>query len=180
MKTLLVSITSIFIILATNAQNSDIAFLNANEVHFTFKNVKAKTAEANTKTINVDYLEKNRFKQSSLEVRNLQNEIATFNLKESSVYDDTEEATYQIVFNKQYSKAIVTYNNNGEILASEEIFKNIKIPLSLRVKISKENPGWSFKRNLLTIIYNNDARIKKAYRVTITDGKRDKSLKFEY
>ena len=73
---------------------------------------------------------------------------------------------------------MVTYRYTGEILTAKETYEDIKLPLHLRVKISREYPGWAFKSNVFTSTYKEGKPVQKTYRIIITDSIRNKYLKF--
>ncbi len=178
MKTLVLFFVSVFAIYTITAQQHDLAFLNTDEVHSIIESANALDKRSAIKTTNADYLTMVDLEQPSLEVRTLEHEIANFDLQQHAIFDDSEEATYQIVFNKRHANAVVTYRYTGEILEAKETYKNIKLPLRLRVKITKEHPGWAFKSNVLTINYRKGKPVLRTYRAVITDGKRSKKLSF--
>lgn len=179
MKTLVLSFISVFAVYTITAQQYDLAFLNTDEVNTIIENVSSLKKSGAVKAKNAEYLTKVSIEQSSKDVKMFERDIANFNLKEHAIFDDSEEATYQIVFNKKRANAVVTYRYTGEVLSTKETYKNIRLPLHLRIKITKEHPGWAFKSNVLTIIYRKGKPVLRTYRVVISDGKREKNLRFK-
>ena len=104
MKTFVLSFVSVFAVYTINAQQHGLASLNAEELNPIIDNVNALNKRSSTKAKNADYLTIVSFEQPSREVNNLEREIANFNIKEHAIYDDSENATYQIVFNKKKGK----------------------------------------------------------------------------
>ena len=179
MKTLVLLFTSIFSFYILNAQSSDLAQLNTEDLQLSLEEVSIENNLLVHKKNNAGYLEKVIFKQPSSEVKKLENDIANFKLKEHPIFDDSEKAIYHIVFNKENAKAVVIYNNNGEVLSSTETFKNIRIPQEIRIKILTENPNYTLKSSQLTILYKQGKPIKRKYNVKIFNGTRTKTLKFK-
>jgi len=115
----------------------------------------------------------------SSEIKKLQKEIAEYDITKDLIYDDSEKSIYDVTFNRKTSKAKVAYNNNGEIIGSLEKYKNVKLPASLRFKILKDNPEFAIDGNRVTIKYHNSLGATISYKVTISNGKQRKTLKFD-
>lgn len=172
MKHVFLTLVALFIYVTSNAQQNDLAFLSKNDVE-TSHSIKRKTAYHGN-----PYFRTVAIYGTSKIVTDLQQEVLNFNLKKHTVFDKSEKATYQIVFNKNQGKAVVVYNTDGTIIASKETYKNIKLPYELRVKISKTYPEWAFEKNTYTLNYLNDKDLKALYTIQIKKGNTKKLLKF--
>ncbi|OEK08168.1 hypothetical protein A8C32_01520 [Flavivirga aquatica] len=68
---------------------------------------------------------------------------------------------------------------NGDILSSKEVFKNIKLPVNLRIAISKKYPKWLFKSNTYSIKYTKNKAIKKHIKLKLQMETKIKLYAFE-
>ena len=109
-------------------------------------------------------------------VKELEELVDNYNIKNHSVYDNSEKAIYRVVFKKEQSKIVVNYNSNGSILATNETNKNVIVPYSTRRNIAKQYPGWSIIKSNYFISYNRNGQIKKEYVIKIRKDKKVKHL----
>lgn len=178
MRILILTIAGVITLTSLNAQQNDLAFQDLSTIEFEDP-IKLKR-EVSTKRKNSIYLETKAANQESKTVNYWKQKIAAFDLKNTTVYYNSEKATYRIKFKNQQVKIVTVYDNNGGILASKEMFSNIKIPHKLRILISKENPGWSFAKNTYYVAYNKEQGIEKQqYKIQIRQGNTKKTLKFD-
>ena len=117
-------------------------------------------------------------KQSQL-IEQLQLRAASYTIKSAAIFDDTEKATYLIVFKNKGNKLIARYSNQGEILSTVERYKNIALPIQLKVNIAKAYPGWVFVQNKCIITYGMQKGIQRTYKVKLKRGNLTKTLKIE-
>ncbi len=92
-------------------------------------------------TVNYKYLDAIDSKEVAVPVKMLEQEVAYFNLKESDLYSD-EYDTYQVSFFIPQGRIVAAYDSDGKILRTIERFKNIKLPRSVIVSITKNYPKW--------------------------------------
>lgn len=116
---------------------------------------------------------------SSKKVKALKSAIAEYDITKNTIYDNSEKATYNVAFKKHNSKAYITYNSEGEILSGVEKYKDITLPVTLRVKILNAYPTFVISSNKLTITYNKRIGLLLAYRVKICNGRQSEILKFD-
>ena len=175
MKTLLLTIASVIAINTLNAQQTNIAFLNSDEIDTHLLSEHKYVRESNSgdsKTIS-GTLESNFVKE-------IESEAFLYNIKNNNVYDNSEEATYRVIFKRKHGEIIAIYNNSGDILSKKGVFKNIRLPIDLRIKVSKTYPGWSFKSNTYYTHYIRNQELQEAYKIKITKKNRSKVLKIAY
>ena len=129
--------------------------------------------------LNSNYLKERTINQFSNIVKQWKRKIASYNLKNDPVFDNSEKARYQVVFKNKQVDISVVYDNDGEILETKEMYKNIKIPYKLGARIAKEYPGWSFAKNMYYVTYSkNGSASKQNYKIQISSGKLKKTLRF--
>ncbi|WP_411767527.1 hypothetical protein [Winogradskyella sp. A3E31] len=150
MKTYLMICLCIGILHTTTAQN-DIAAVT---------NLKLTKASSKTMKANANYLnsiDTEAMAERALKLRTL---VAAYNLKTSDEYDAKEKSVYTVNFKEGQNKVIATYDNNGNILQCKEVYKDIRLPLSVSQKLIKENPGYHIGNTMCKIDYNTQSATK--------------------
>ncbi|TNJ42925.1 hypothetical protein KFZ70_16155 [Tamlana fucoidanivorans] len=158
----------------TNAQNHAIAHVSTSE-HIDLLKTKAKRTTAHHSN---HYFYSIASVNSSKPVKQLQNKIIDFNIRTTHVFDNSEEATYDIRFKNSNGIALVTYNNEGILIASKEVYKNISTPLPIRKLISQAYPLWNIKSTLYTVRYNKHQPSAKCFTAVVTKGDLKKTISF--
>ncbi|MFI0429114.1 hypothetical protein [Mariniflexile sp. HMF6888] len=174
MRILILSMVGIFSLIGT-AQQNDLALLERSTI-------EAKdTSKGNTTSVrsNSFYLNELPSNQSSAIVKQWREQLANYNPKSNSIFDDSEKATYSVTFKNKQVNITANYESDGSLLSTQETYKNIKIPFELRMKISKTYYGWSFSKTTYHLSYNHKNGIdNQFYRVQISNGKEKKILRF--
>lgn len=159
------------------AQGNDLALLD--EALVTSRKLTPKPESLFTSKKNATYLLATRGSSSSI-VNKWKSKIASYNLKDNSVYDDSEKSTYLLKFKNKQVNITVIYNSDGEINSSYETYTNVKIPNALRKEIYS-----TYKQcKLLNTTYHtgyrkNAGTTKEYYKVTIEVNHKKLSLKFD-
>ncbi|MFD2726339.1 hypothetical protein [Hyunsoonleella rubra] len=175
MKHSILILLSIVFINVLNAQESLMAYLNSPEIKSTeeFRNLSVPEIPYENEYQNVI---------ASINpgkiIRALQKDIVAYKLKEKSVFDDSEAATYSVSFKRKQSKASVTYDNNAEILSSKEVYYNVNLPLELRIKILRKYPNYNIESSKAKYVYDKDDGLNILYKIWIKDKKRKVPLVF--
>lgn len=178
MKTLILSIACVFTLNKLIAQQSSLAFLDSKIVES--KKLQINDYEHRSLSLNSNYLEKRKTKEPSNIVTNWKNRLVNFDLKNSSVFNHSEKSTYQIIFKNKQVYIIAVYNDDNEILSTNETYRNIKLPFEVMEKISKEYPNYSFGKNIYHIKYDYKTGIDEHfYRVQIVNGNHKKTIKLD-
>ncbi|MEZ4792273.1 MAG: hypothetical protein R2783_01985 [Gelidibacter sp.] len=151
----------------TQAQKSIETEVDAKSV-----NLKDVIISSNSKYINKVYEE-----SSSDVIKNLEQVVAGFDIKEHDVYS-SEYDTYLVNFKTSgKTRMNVTYNSDGIVLASSERYDDILLPHSIRQALVKDYPGWTLQSNSYRVNYDHQDAIKKLYKIQVRkDGER-KNLK---
>ncbi|MFC4723423.1 hypothetical protein ACFO5O_13895 [Geojedonia litorea] len=131
---------------------------------------RAKTTNEISTIANQTYLLNVFKKDVSKNVKHLQLEVAKFNIKSLKIYNDSEAATYTVNFKRKNGFVTVDYDSNGHVIMSSEKYKNVKLPLAIRVKVAKEYPGWEFKETHYTINYTRHKASTKQYKIKLKKG----------
>ncbi|MFL1011569.1 hypothetical protein [Flavisericum labens] len=176
MRTLILSIVCVFTLNGITAQENDLALLDYNSIET--KSIEQHVNYTTSATPNFTYLRALPSNQSSNIVEEWRERLANYNLKNTSVFDDSEKATYRVAFKNKQVHIVADYDSNRKILSTKETYKNINIPLILRVKIAKAYPGWSFSKSTFHLNYSYKEGIYyQYYRIQISNGKEKKILK---
>jgi hypothetical protein len=167
MKTLFILITGILTIVSTEAQQLvALTKVSAYENHSN-RSIKKK---------NSDYLAAVLYNESSNEISNLRKEVANYNIRSFSIFDDSEPATYEVTFRKGNNHILVTYDNGGAILSSKETYNNVPLPVDLRIAVSKQFPGWEFAHTKFQLSYERYNKSQSTYAITLKKGKKKMTL----
>jgi len=178
MRNLILTMVCVLTLNVINAQQNDLASLDSDIIEL--ESIKKNGANASVEGTNSNYLKERITDQFSGIVMQWKQKIANYDLKSESIFDDSEKATYRIVFKNKQVKIIVIYSNKGEVLEAKEMYKNIKIPYELGALISKEYPGWSFAKNTYYVSYSKENGMdKQNYKVQIVNGNLKRTLKFD-
>ena len=177
MKNLILLFISAFTMSLINAQETSISDIDSVVINDQYSVVNKDKKAFITKALNFNYLTNIKANEASFIVVQLQRLVANFDIKTSSVYDNSEAATYNVVFKNNQGEIVATYNNEGKILSTVEKYEDVVIPVNLRIAISKQFPGWAFQSNTYLISYTENNGISKKYKIKINKGKHKKTLK---
>ncbi|RKE95362.1 hypothetical protein [Ichthyenterobacterium magnum] len=170
MKTLVLGFLFLGLTSLTFSQN-DIAYTNvSSEIKF----------EASKKeTINVSFIKSFETVDLSKRIISFQKVAANYDIKTDPVYMSNKPTTYAVVFKEANNKIENLYNHSGEILSSNQIFSDIRLPYAISSKITIEHPGWSIYNVKCTIAYIQDEAVNIAYKVKLKNGNQSKVLKIK-
>lgn len=175
MKKLVIIIVSVFVINTINAQYHHTASNDANnEIVFTKSVPKVSTISKEK----LSYSESLKAFDQAITIQNLENTIVSYNLKQDPIYDNSEKASYKVSFNNKNARAIVIYNNDGDIITTKEKYKNVKLPYQLTASIIKNHPDFYIKNAIVHKNFKMGFGIKTIYEVVISGGGKTKTLKF--
>lgn len=111
-------------------------------------------------------------------VRNLQEEVATFDTSGKDLYVDGDQ-TYNAAFEIPEGKILVAYDEHGNILKTVERFKDIRLPRSVRSALAQEYQGWSVVKDLYLVNYSQELGARKIYDVKLTNQKKTMRVKLD-
>ena len=188
MKNLILLFISAFTMSLINAQETSISDIDSVVINDQYSVVKkdkksfiTKALNFNyiTKALNFNYLTNIKANEASFIVSRLQRLVANFDIKTSSVYDNSEAATYNVVFKNNHGEIVATYNNEGKILSTVEKYKDVVIPVNLGIIIFKQFPGWAYQSSTYLISYTENNGFSKKYKIKINKGNHKKTLNFD-
>jgi hypothetical protein len=123
--------------------------------------------------VNYKYLSAVDSKDVAIPVKELEEKVALFDLKNAEFYLDEYEL-YQVKFYIPDGTILAVYNGDGEVLRTVEKFKNVRLPNDIRLAISEKYPNWAFKKDVYRVTYH-DGKSKKEYKVVLMNG--DKKIR---
>ncbi len=128
--------------------------------------------------VNQQYLDIMDSEDIDISVKNLEKEVAYYDLKGSdmpNVYD-----LYPVTFVIPKGKIVAFYDKDGKINRTIERFKNIELPISVIEAVSEQYPEWTIADDAYKVDYfGKTGSATKQYRVKLENDKKRKTLKFD-
>ncbi|MFT4683859.1 MAG: hypothetical protein ACJA1H_001102 [Glaciecola sp.] len=130
-------------------------------------------------TKNIKYFNELVPNVESIKIKKIQNIVAYYNIANADVFDAKKKSTYDVVFTETNCKIEATYDSEGEILNSVEVYSDMRLPMSLINLILKENKDWYISNNNQIINYHHNKESYVLYEVEIKKDNKLKHLKFK-
>lgn len=127
---------------------------------------------------NIEYLDEVQGPSTPNAIRKYQVMASLYDVTQSYIFDGRSEP-FQMVFKTDKGTIRTTYDWKGEVLTSEENFKNVALPNNLVKKALKEHEGWQVIRTNYFVSYAQGRDAVKKYTVQITDGKKRKKISLD-
>ena len=127
--------------------------------------------------VNYKYLDAISSAEVPALVKQLEEEVAYFNFKESDFYNEKDD-TFSVAFYIPEGKILAIYNKVGEIVSTRERFINIKLPRQIMRSIIKNYSDWTVVEDSYRVNYNGqNGNVNKQYRVKLKNEKDTKVVK---
>tara|TARA_B110000091_G_scaffold165276_1_gene176625 strand:- start:537 stop:1046 length:510 start_codon:yes stop_codon:yes gene_type:complete len=130
-------------------------------------------------TKNMNYFNEVVSNDESRNIKKIQNMVANFNIANADGFDSKKRSTYDVIFTENNCKIKTTYNSEGEILNSVEVYSDMRLPMSLMNQILRENKEWFISGNVQTIKYHYNSNSYKLYQIELRRENEIKQLKFK-
>ncbi len=127
---------------------------------------------------NASYLASVQDRATPENVLKLERKAASYNLKESPIYNKIDKA-YEVFFSNSKGKIVATYNDDGKIITSYEKFSDVILPPYVRNTVHSAYPGWTMNSNTYLVSYYKNKGVKKIYHFKIEKDGETKSLKMK-
>ena len=128
-----------------------------------------KLPEVTIKAVNYKYLSAVDQNVEEINVLNLAEVVAKYNLKFTDLYND-EFDSYSVTFYIPDGHIVAAYDDNGKLLRTIEKFKNVRLPMSIREKVMEKFPNWVIANDVYTVKYESkDGVAKKQYKMKLTN-----------
>ena len=127
---------------------------------------------------NIEYLDEVQSPSTPNSIRKFQVMASLYDVTQSYIFDGRNDA-FQIVFKTDKGTIVTTYDWKGEVLTSEEKFRNVALPSELVRKALQDREGWTIIRSNYYVSYTQGRDATKIYTVQITDGKKRKKISLD-
>lgn len=128
-----------------------------------------KLPEVTIKAVNYKYLSAVDENVEDIDVKVLEEKVAMYNVKNTDLYSD-EYDSYSVTFYIPDGYIVAAYDENGKLLRTIERFKNVKLPMNVREKVTKKFPNWVIANDVYIVKYDNkDGIAKKIYKMKLTN-----------
>ena len=191
--TSLALIISIGMIQAQNSFQVDAAYASANEFEvYTAAEILNSNPVNDASTLdmeeasyeysdldeNIEYLDEVQGPSTPNSIRKYQVMASLYDVTQSYIFDGRNDP-FQIVFKTDKGTIVTTYDWQGEVLTSEEKFKDVALPSELARKALKDRKDWTIIRTNYYVSYTQGRDATKIYTVQITDGKKRKKISLD-
>ena len=133
-------------------------------------------AEVEVLGINYKYLNSVGASEAAIPVKILERKAASFDLKNSDIYED-ELQDYYVYFNIQQGHILAVYDGEGEIIRTSEKFKDINLPLVISNSIVDKYPGWKIASDIYLVSYKRNGTLTKTYKLFLEKDGSHKRVK---
>ncbi|MGB3607044.1 MAG: hypothetical protein WA775_09725 [Psychroserpens sp.] len=103
--------------------------------------------------------------------------VANYDVKTESCYVANKKAKYKVDFKETFNKITATFDENGTILSTKEVYTNVRLPIALSQSISKSYPNWTIDHVECHILYDGD-NSSPTYKVRLKNGSQHKNIAF--
>jgi len=129
-----------------------------------------KLPEVVVRSVNYKYLIAVDENQEDVNVKNLEEQVAMYNVKNTDLYSD-EYDSYSVTFYIPDGYIVAAYDDEGNLLRTIERFKDVKLPMNIRNKVTKKFPNWAIASDVYTVKYESkDGMAKKQYKIKLTNS----------
>lgn len=129
--------------------------------------------------INYKYLDAIESDDVALSVKELEEEVAFFNVKESDMYEAYLD-NYTVSFFIPKGRIVAIYNKDGKIEQTIERFKNIRLPISVMSRILEQYPNWDIVEDTYKVDYYDRRGVtQKQYKVKLKNKDKIKTVKMD-
>ena len=128
-----------------------------------------KLPEVIISAVNYKYLNAVNSEDSDLIVKQLQEKVALYNIKEADVYED-EYDYYTVSFFIPDGKIVAAYDKDGVLLRTIERFESVKLPKDVRDAVFTRFPNWNLSKDVYYVNYNTNKVPKKVYKLKLKNG----------
>lgn len=103
---------------------------------------------------------------------------ANFDIKNFiATIDDQKYDSYIVKFDSNKGSMIANFDRNGDLIKTDQNFKDILLPYELRGKVYKENKGWAMVKNKFTGRTKGEILTKEVYKIWLQKDNQRKTVK---
>ncbi|WP_452232261.1 hypothetical protein [Lacinutrix sp. MEBiC02595] len=167
MKTMFITFLFLGFAQVTYSQ-SDIAYTETTDHTLESTHVKKDFNSVSEKIIGTSYL--------SAKTKKLQLQVFNYNIKNAAVYAANVNTTYSVHFTEGNNHVDAIYAKDGTLLQSEGIFKNVRIPYNISVKVAKKYAGWMVAKTYCYNNYRHNKDTEVLYKMQLRKGNKTKAI----
>ena len=127
---------------------------------------------------NIEYLDEVQGPNTPNSIRKHQVMASLYDVTDSYIFDGRYEP-FQVVFETEKGVIVTKYDWQGEVLSSEETYKNVALPNRIVRKALEGREGWRVIRTNYYVSYAKGRDADKVYKVQITNGKKRKKISLD-
>lgn len=135
--------------------------------------------EVELTAVSYKYLNAVDSEDNAIDVKILEEKVATYDVKSSEFYND-EYDIYYVSFYIPDGKILAAYDKDGNLIRTIEKFKNIKIPKLVRESIAKRFPYWAMTEHVYKVNFHEQSQVaRKQYKVRLENGDKKMNVKLD-
>lgn len=113
-----------------------------------------------------------------LKVIKLQKAAASFDITKAASYDKNAKY-HEFSFDMEDGHIYATYDRNGQIVRSDESYKDVILLPPTRNSIYKTFPDWEIVGNKYEVLYKLEGQTEKVYKIKLKNGNKRKRVKVD-
>ena len=119
--------------------------------------------------VNYKYLNAVNAEDSDMIVKQLQQKVALYNIKESELYEDDYDY-YTVSFYIPDGRIVAAYDRDGNIIRTIEKFESVKLPKDVRDAVFDRFPNWTLDKDVYYVNYRTNTDTRKVYKIKLKNG----------
>jgi hypothetical protein len=127
---------------------------------------------------NIEYLDEVQGPSTPNAIRKYQVMASLYDLTQSHIFDGRSEP-FKMIFKTDKGTIVATYNWKGEVLTSEEKFRDVAVPNKVVRKALEDREDWKIVKTNYYVSYTQGRDATKIYTVQITNGKKRKKISLD-
>lgn len=125
----------------------------------------------------VDYLDVDREKSTPKEVLKLAETASDWDVSKSTDYDSRNKP-FTVVFKSNKGFIELTYDRNGRVIQSNEVFKKVNMPTQLTLYVLRQYPEYKIVDNKYKYKFEIGKVTESSYSIVLQNGDEKKHLLF--
>ncbi|NNK29193.1 MAG: nicotinate-nucleotide adenylyltransferase [Flavobacteriaceae bacterium] len=125
--------------------------------------------------VNYKYLSAVDNQEVPMQIKEVERQVATYDIKESEMYQD-EYDQYTVAFFIPDGRIVAAYDKNGTVLRTIEKFTNYQLPDAVRSALKERFPNWEIVKDVYRVSYHHKkGEATRKYKVKLQNN--DKTLR---
>lgn len=170
MKTVVLFLVAFLVVNFTNSQENEPQLMAFNS-----EDIPNYSIKKSNKSLNAEYIHNVLENSMAVHVSALEKQVVDFDVTNVSEFKGKTNP-FKVKFKSNKGYIEVVYDNNGKIIESNELFKEVKLPNSVRDAIFTKYPNYSLSDTKYLVHYK-EGIAEKVYQVTIRNKASNKKVK---